>query len=185
MKSHYAVGSVHGRFQPPHLDHLRYILKAKSRCDFLYVGIAQCDISNLVVSAAAHRHDPAANPFTFEERRTCIEAMLEEAGVSPDEFKVVEFPIEQPHLICKTVPAGAIFFTTVVEPWNEQKIGLLRSQGFTVEVLYRDQKEISGTCIRSMMLAGNPQWRKLVAPSVAALVDKYDGEGRLRNLNMR
>jgi nicotinamide mononucleotide adenylyltransferase len=34
------IGVVHGRFQPFHNGHLEYVLSAKQKCDFLYVGIA-------------------------------------------------------------------------------------------------------------------------------------------------
>ncbi len=34
-----AYGVVHGRFQPFHLDHLKYALAGLTHCDYLFVGI--------------------------------------------------------------------------------------------------------------------------------------------------
>ena len=37
------LGAVCGRFQIFHLDHLRYVLAAKERCEHLIVGITSPD----------------------------------------------------------------------------------------------------------------------------------------------
>jgi len=40
----FKTGSIHGRFQPFHNEHLDYVLRALDRCDFLWIGITQYDI---------------------------------------------------------------------------------------------------------------------------------------------
>ncbi len=60
------AGSVHGRFQPFHNEHLEYVLAAQRLCDYLWVGITKYDItstdSNLL---GRHRERPESNPLTF------------------------------------------------------------------------------------------------------------------------
>ena len=45
MKKFNMIGVVHSRFQPFHIRHLDYVLTAIDKCDFLYIGIANPDLS--------------------------------------------------------------------------------------------------------------------------------------------
>ena len=68
------TGSVHGRFQPFHNDHLRYTLAASEKVDYLLVGLTQPDIGNLHwTPGAMHRDNLVDNPLTFFERLVIIE----------------------------------------------------------------------------------------------------------------
>src|SRR5438045_3217769 len=97
MEAIYEEGCIHGRFQPPHNGHLEYILEAKRRCEFLWIGITSYNIRKLyLMDAAPHRAQRAANPLTYFERVQIITEMLIDAGLARSEFACTPFPIEQP-----------------------------------------------------------------------------------------
>lgn len=165
-----ARGSVHGRFQPPHLDHLAYIKAAADRTEHLIIGIAQPDAPFLDECIEdPHRAQPADNPLTFVERTLAIEKMLTAIGVARDRYSFAKFPIERPEELSQHVPIDTICFTTICNDWNLRKIDTLRGLGYKVEVLWdkRDQKNISGTDIRAKMRASDAQWEENVSPAVS------------------
>src|SRR6266702_2774642 len=90
-------GSAHGRFQPFHLGHLEYVLAAKDRCAFLWIGITKFDITASALNPlCTHREQPENNPLTYYERLKMITAALLECGVGRERFGFVPFPIETP-----------------------------------------------------------------------------------------
>ena len=87
----YDKGSVHGRFQPLHNGHLRYILSAKERCNFLWVGVTQYNIHNLLETPQdPHRQEQIHNPLTFHERLEMITKVLLDNGLALNEFDIIE-----------------------------------------------------------------------------------------------
>src|SRR5580700_4394306 len=106
-----AAGSVHGRFQPFHNDHLEYALAAKERCEFLWVGITKYDIAPSEASPLARaRERPDHNPLTYFERITLITRALNEAGVPRECFAFVPFPIETPSRLPSFMPTSVPCF---------------------------------------------------------------------------
>ena len=143
----YAAGSVHGRFQPLHKGHLEYLLKAKRHCDFLFVGITQCDNQTLLDSPEApHRRETENNPMTYEERVDMITRVLMDEGLGSNEFAVIPFPIETPERLKNYLPTTVPIFTTVYDDWNRHKIKVLRENGYKVIILWkRSNKKYDGT----------------------------------------
>ena len=118
------AGSVNGRFQGLHLGHEEYILAAKQRCDYLYIGLAMPDPndrSGKVVDA--HRHDLRNNPFSFHERAELIRACLLGAGHSDSEFTVRPFPIDDLAGVSNYLPdrSEVRLFVTIYDSWGEHK----------------------------------------------------------------
>ena len=173
-------GLVLGRFQPPHLGHLEYMLAARDACERLVVGITNPDIANLTSDTTdPKRGQLADNPFTFAERLLMIEATLRDAGLADGDFVVVPAPVDQPDRLLQYLPHPEILtvYTTIYDPWGERKTEILRGLGLTVRVLWRrdeNDRPFSGTEVRRRLRAGAPDWVDMVTPSVVPLL-----EGRL------
>lgn len=188
MNNHggFVAASAHGRFQPLHKGHLEYLLAAKERCDFLWIGVTQFDVFALASSPHdVHREDPINNPLSYFERVEMIREVMVEAGLGLDEFGVLPFPVDRPQSLANFLPTSIPVFTTVCEPWNEYKVELLRNYGYEVVVLWhREAKVYEGLDVRARMASGDPTWRDLVPPAAVRIVEKYKIAARLRKLSV-
>jgi nicotinamide mononucleotide adenylyltransferase len=177
-------GFAHGRFQILHLDHLDYLLAAAANCRFLRVGVTQPDSNRLLDShrGAGHRHQPTANPLTFQERATMIRRTLLAHGLDRDRFSVQPFPIEQPELLTRCIPPSVVAFTTICDDWNVRKVELLRGLGYDVRILrYRGADRISGSMVRELIRQQRPAWMSFVPPACRDYLLELDIEHRLRH----
>ena len=181
--SRYPLGVIHGRFQVPHNDHLRYLLAGKALCDQLVVGITNPDPSlTRHCDADPTRSANTANPLSYYERCVLIRRMLVTAGVSHDTLTVVPLPINLPNLYRHYVPLDAVFFLTIYDDWGRRKLEFLRSLKLRTHILWEvppKEKGISGTDVRARMARGE-QWQHLVPETVAELLAKWDIPDRLR-----
>ncbi len=176
-------GCVHGRFQPFHDGHLEYVLRARQRCERLIVGITAADSAAILKEdASPHRHEPASNPFTYFERLQMIQDTLLAEGLSPRDFAIVPFSIQDPGLIGHYVPEWTTHFVRVYSRWEEEKTRRLRDEGFLVEVLDPgEEKKVSGSEVRRLMREGLP-WEHLVPRGAAEVVRRLlvEDPSRLR-----
>jgi nicotinamide mononucleotide adenylyltransferase len=178
------LGSVHGRFQPFHNEHLEYVLAAQRLCDYLWVGITKYDITATDSNPLGrHRERPESNPLTFFERIGIISEALTESGIDRGKFGFVPFPIETPQRLPDFMPVSIPCYTTICEEWNKEKIDVLRALGYDVRVLYqRDNKGVSGARIRSDIAAGGNLWKESVPPATVRAVERLDLKNRLLKL---
>ena len=170
------VGSVHGRFQPFHNDHLKYVLEAKKRCEFLWIGITKYDLTGLIErSDSSHRNEKNSNLFTYGDRVRMIRESLLGCGVDQHQFEFTPFPIDKPELMKNFLPTSVVCYTTIRENWNITKIKTLKSLGYTVEILWEDYspKKVSGSIIRESMLTGDNSWESLVPAPVRKYIHKF------------
>jgi nicotinamide mononucleotide adenylyltransferase len=181
----YPVASAHGRFQPFHNGHLQYLLAAKERCRFLWVGITQSDIRALNSSPHdPHRGGSSNNPFTFFERLEMVTAALVTAGVSQCEFGVIPFPVDTPDLLPDFLPTTVPILTTIYDDWNRYKVQSLRQVGYDVQILWEsNRKPAEGVQVRRLTVAGNEGWRDLVPTTTAVLLDRLNARQRLQTLD--
>lgn len=177
---------VHGRFQPFHFQHFEYILSAKQRCDFLYIGITRSDPSLVSKSLVApHRANPEANLLTYHERTEMISQCLLSEGFNMAEFCFVPIPIDKPEYLPYFMDTDVKCFTTTCDEWNLHKISILEEMGYKVESLIDrrgDQTQkiyISGSMIRGMLLKNDKAWMSMVSPIVARYLTKIDYQNRL------
>lgn len=177
----YHVGTVHGRFQLLHLDHLDYMLIAHTLCEHLIIGITSYNIHGLVkVDAAPHRYIINNNPLTYFERVQMITSALTEAGIDKCSFSFSPFPIETPEILPDFIPVSYPCFTTIREEWNRDKIKSLESIGYQVIVLKEElDKEIEGTKIRNMIISNDEHWKLLVPPATIRTVETLGIKTRL------
>lgn len=180
-------GCVHGRFQPPHSGHLNYILKAKARCDILYIGITQPDNDSLTdCPDDPHRSDPANNPLSFMERQEAIKRML--AGKKLFErrdYVIIPYDIDSPELLKRYVHPTWMQYTTLIDHWNIKKNQKLRKLGYEITSLAdkREDERVSGTAIRTLARADDPTYRTMIAPEVAKYLDDIEFVARLKAIS--
>jgi nicotinamide mononucleotide adenylyltransferase len=178
------AGSVHGRFQPFHNEHLEYVLEAKRRCEFLWIGITKYDVTPTELSPLARlRERPENNPLTYFERINTIADALADAGVGRLSVGFVPFPIETPQRLTAFMPLSVPCFTTICEEWNREKIRVLESCGYVVIVLWeRAKKNITGSAIRDDILNGGSAWRSMVPAATSRAIDSFGIRERLSKL---
>jgi len=164
------VGVVHGRFQLFHNDHLKYVLGAAARCDYLLIGITNPDVSLTVPCAAnPHRSSLEANPFSYYERMTMIRGAVLEAGLVRAAFDIVPFPINRPDLLLNYVPADGVYYMSIYDDWGWEKKAVLDDLGLQVEVWSErslEEKGLSGTDVRALIAAGDSSWQTQIPPFV-------------------
>lgn len=177
------TGFIHGRFQVLHKDHLTYLLAGKALCKRLIIGVTNPDAASTRDEATNPARSSAANnPLTFDERKAMIEAALMEAGVDRHEFSVVPFPINCPEILKERAPRDAVYFLTIYDDWGREKLKRFESLGLKTLVMWErpeSEKGISGTDVRAA-IRDDGDWRDLVPPSVAALVDRWGLAERFR-----
>lgn len=176
-------GSVHGRFQPLHAEHLEYLQEALARVEFLHVGITQFETTELrhIDGAGDHRVDPRANPLTYFERGELVALVMRGLGISESRYRVGPFPIERPWDLPGFLPVNVPVLTTRVDEWNDRKVALLREVGYVVEVLYsREPKGVSGTQIRELIVSADVRWEQLVPASTVEYLRSLNLSERLR-----
>ncbi|SMP74045.1 nicotinamide-nucleotide adenylyltransferase [Desulfonatronum zhilinae] len=181
----YDIGVIHGRFQVPHNDHLRYLLAGKALCRHLVVGITNPDPSLTAEMAADRKRSSAlANPLTFYERLVILRDVLLEAGVSQSETTIVPLPITHPDLYRHYVPLDAVFLLSICDDWGRHKLGQFQSLGLKTHVLWDvppEQKGISGTEVRQAMIADRP-WEHLTPAATVRHCRAWNIAARLRGL---
>jgi nicotinamide mononucleotide adenylyltransferase len=174
-------GSVHGRFQPLHNDHLEYILAGKRFCKFLWIGITKYETAPQNLNPLGRQRErPESNPLTYHERLMIIREALTDEGVPRNSYDFVPFPIETPSSLLNFLPSSVTCFTTVCEDWNREKIRVLKECGYPVHVLWeRIPKRISGSEIRASIARGDEDWRGKVPPATARAVGTLHLQTRL------
>jgi len=177
------IGVIHGRFQPFHNDHLKYVLAGMEKVDFMFIGITNPDPSlTRTVMADLNRATPAANPCTYYERLLMIEKSLQEAGIKRENFTIIPFPINIPELWQFYAPQDATYFLSIYDEWGERKLGELLKHGLKTEVLWRkkiEEKGIDGSMVRHN-IANDLPWEHLVPPAVAKIIKDQGIEKRIK-----
>lgn len=185
-KFKYDVGTIHGRFQILHNDHMKFLSAGKKLCKHLIVGITNPDPSlTKEHDSNPHRSQPIANPLTYYERYVMIKETLLESGMAFSEFSIVPFPINVPELLKYYVPLDVVFFLSIYDDWGRQKKKYLESLSLKVHVLWEvplEEKGLSGSDIRESMINGE-QWEHLLPSVVTKLVKKWNIINRIKQLS--
>lgn len=180
------LGLIHGRFQVVHNDHLTYLLAGKERCGHLIVGITN-PTRELTAEEATNpeRSNAANNPLTYQEREAMVRAALIEASVPSEDFQIIPFPISRVDKLKEMAPREAVYFLTIYDDWGHEKRKRFEDLGLTTEVMWdkpKSEKGIEATVVRNAIRDGG-DWRFLVPPSVAQLIEKWNLQGRFRELS--
>lgn len=166
----YRYGMILGRFQPFHLEHLRYFRLAWDRSENMIVGITNPDPTTIVEDAAnSHRHIPEENPLTFVERLIMIQDTLRSEGYQMERIYTVPVPIHNPELWRFYIPDGTVIFVVAYSEWERKKAERLRASGYEVVEVDSLPKGISGQEVRSLFRS-NGDWEALVPKAVARFI---------------
>jgi len=175
------IGSVHGRFQIFHLEHLKYVREAYKRCDCLIIGITGIRFLLSPNNLAASRMAEENNPFSYFERMAMIRAALQADGLDLSRISFAPFPIEDPTKLEYFIPRSVHCFTTIREEWNVTKIAILKELGYAVTILYTDlKKAVTGSKIRSLIKAGDKSWRRSVPEAVMSWIEEHQASSRIK-----
>jgi len=160
------------RFQPLHYGHFNAIKYCYKRFEEVII----------VIGMASQSHTPE-NPFTAGERLLMIRETLRWAGLPLDKLVTVTLPtMEVSKVAVHYVKLYSPPFTHVIT-LNPIIQRIFIEEGYNVitpEILQRDNYR--GTVVRKLMAEGNDQWRKLVPPPVAKIIDEIDGVRRVQML---
>ena len=163
---------VIGRFQPLHLGHMEVIRKCAEESDHLTIGIGSAQYSHTI-----------ENPFTAGERYLMIEETLKAEGINNYSIVPVEdlnrYSVWVSHVVSMCPPFSRVYTNN---PFTKR---LFTEAGFIVKdsPLY-NRSEYSGTMVRRKMIEDG-DWRSLVPGTVADVIDKIDGVGRIQSFNAK
>jgi nicotinamide-nucleotide adenylyltransferase len=179
---------MHGRFQPFHLGHLDYAVEAAAGAELLVVGLTALrrDTTTDAARVAPHRVEDANNPLRFAERAFVVSAALRAEPRIVCPTVTVPFPVDdEPSLLPAIVPLDWCMVTTLHEPWNQHKVGVLEQLGYIVKIVSGDEPKLfSGSEIRALIAAGDEDWREMVPPAVASALDALGVPARLRGVGV-
>lgn len=181
----YPVGVIHGRFQPFHKDHLKYVTAGMEQTDFMFVAITNPDPSLTKPDESnPERSQKNFNPCTYYERLLMIQESLFDAGYRQDRFCIVPLPINIPELYRYYVPQDAVYFLTIYDEWGEKKLKTFQDMNLKTEVLWkRNEKGIEGKEIRRRICSGE-QWEEMVPPATLRIMEKFGIGERIRGLEV-
>jgi cytidyltransferase-like protein len=180
------IACIHGRFQPFHNGHVDYLKAALSHWPKIIIGLTAVTPVKNVSKLVEHRADAVANPFSYWERMTLIDAGLKDIGVSVSDVSYVPFPIDQPENLKFIIPKSTICATTNLCEWNREKVNRLNSVGYSTHILDECIKvDFDGSKIRSQIIEGNPEWKMWVPPSSVELLELWDVRSRLISLTVQ
>lgn len=162
----YRYGMILGRFQPFHLEHLRYFRLCREQSENVIVGITNPDPSTIVEdNANDHRHLAADNPLTFTERLIMIRDTLRSEGYEMERIIIVPMPMHNPERWRYYVPDGTVLFVVAYSDWERKKAERLRAAGYKVVEIDSLQKGMSAEQVRERFRSG-ANWEELVPPAV-------------------
>lgn len=152
--SQYRRALVVGRFQPFHFGHLHLIEAALAVADTVVVAIGSANVQN------------ADNPYTFEQRRDMVQAVVQAQGWKHRIAAVVPSPdcagdAEWLHILEKN--AGPFDVAMGNNDWTNR---VLEEGGHVVMRVPHWQRDLyEGSKIRSLMRDGK-SWQERVPTSV-------------------
>lgn len=158
-----------GRFQPLHLGHLDVVRRLARQHAEVVVAIGSAQVS----------HTPS-NPFTAGERLEMAFEAFRDAGLT----NVMAIPLPDvgrnsvwvSH-VKSYVPAFSALYTN-----NPLMTRLFKEAGIKVlPAPFHERDQYEGTRIRRTMIEGG-DWRALVPPAAARVIDACDGVRRLKDI---
>ena len=160
------------RFQPLHYGHLHVLKYCLERCPEVVI----------VVGMASQSHTPE-KPFTAGERIMMIRETLKWAGLNLGKFITVTLPTLE-------VSKVAVHYVKLYSPPFRYVIALnpiiqriFSEEGYVViEPPVFNRELYRGSTIRKLIAEGSDEWRELVPPPVAEIIERVDGINRIKML---
>ena len=161
-------GLILGRFQPFHLGHLRLIR-----------AVIDDGLEPLICIGSAQAGLTQDNPFTTDERKTMIEAVMKTLDC---ECGIYEIPdVNNNELYVSHLETFVPDFDEVYSG-NSLVQKLFKRAGYRIIAPEMVNREVwKGAAIRQAMTEGD-EWGTAVPPQIADIIHKLIGVGRLRKL---
>jgi len=170
----FAAMCLTGRFQPFHCDHLQLALHGLSLAARLLIGITNPDPDRRVAHPSSpHRHLDEANPLSFAQRSSLVDAALRAAGVPAERFGILPFPLDEPLRWGQLLPPGTPQLVRVFGDWEREKARRFAAAGFPPLVLQGDPaNRASATDIRRRIRRGEA-WHDEVPAGARELLTQW------------
>ena len=177
------IGVAHGRFQPFHKGHLKYVTLVYEQVHKVIIGITNPDPNYTKFNPAEpKRHLLVHNPFTYYERYIMIKEALRENGFDMSRVDIVPFPINIPEIIKYYIPKCAIHYIIDYEKWSKEKKRILERLGYRVKIIPSHELiHVSGYLVRKL-IAEEGKWESLVPSAVARFIRAADLDKRIKLL---
>jgi nicotinamide-nucleotide adenylyltransferase len=165
------VGLFIGRFQPFHCGHIATVKLALKNVKLLYI----------IVGSSQKSHE-SRNPFTAGERIMMIRNALMEEEVDPSKYLILPIPDAVGHAVWTAFIDQVVPRYDVVYSNDSLTLQLFREKGVeVVEPPLFKRSKYSATQVRKQIKAGG-DWKSLVPPSVAKLIEEIIRKGRFNGL---
>ena len=164
---------IHGRFQPPHNGHIKYIVSALEKADHVLIGICTPKICTPEESKiTGYPCTQELNPFTYEQRSEMITRALKDLNISKNSYTIIPFPSDYKN-VGTLVPNDTIFFMSYTGEHDTRKINYIESLGYKTQIILSDdsQREESGEKIRKSIKEKNDIWKNLVPRAVKKFIE--------------
>jgi nicotinamide-nucleotide adenylyltransferase len=162
-----------GRFQPFHNGHLALAKQILQECDELVVAIGSAQFNFI-----------DKDPFTAGERAVMIHEALKEARVDLGKCYVIPVANDENNARWIAYLRSMLPPFDVLYSGNDFVKHLALSQDCNITIKspkFAKREEYNGTNVRRLMLAGG-QWKKLVPPAVASVIEQVKGIERIKVL---
>jgi len=166
-------GMMTGRFQPFHNGHLALAKQILGECDELVIVIGSAQFNFI-----------DKDPFTAGERVLMIHEALKEAGEDLSKCYVIPVANDENNARWIAYLRSMAPPFDVVYSGNDFVKHLVQSQDGRVAVKspqFAKKEEYNGSNIRRLMLSGK-QWKQMVPPAVARVIDRVGGIERMNVL---
>jgi len=161
-------GLILGRFQPFHLGHLRLI-----------EAVNDDNLEPIICIGSAQEGRTKDNPFTTEERRIMVEAVVSRLDC---EYRIYEIPdVNNNDLYVSHLETFVPDFDTVYSG-NSLVLKLFKATGYRIvmpEMVNRDVWE--GAAIRQAMMEDD-EWETAVPPQIVDIIHDLNVIEKLQNL---
>jgi nicotinamide mononucleotide adenylyltransferase len=173
MSYKWPLVAVCGKFQPFHVEHLKYVLKAFEVGEHAIIGITNPDPTYIRMEETdPQRSTSEANPFTYYERYMMVVGSLRDYGIDPLRYDIVPFPINVPGSWFNYIPKHAVFLLTLYDEdkWLQVRKRKLEDKGIRTEVLWsKPNKGVVGAEVRRRIRAGL-EWEELVPQATSRVI---------------
>jgi len=158
-----------GRFQPFHLGHLHAIKTLLNEVDEIIVGVGSAQYSHTL-----------KDPFSAGERILMIRLSLEDEGIPASRYLIIPIPDVNDNRLWVAHVVSLIPPFKVIYSNNSLVKVLFEEAGYEVRpVPFYHRDKYCATKIREKMARGE-EWRDLVPPAVAKVIEEIRGVERVR-----